>query len=107
MLLTENDLKALNLLKRYGKLRYSDLQAHLGISPGGLTKLLNKLTSQNLIKREVNPDRSVYYSLTKEGEKVVRNELLNTLELYSHVLDEEDRKEVEALIQKLKEKYGV
>lgn len=107
MKLTENDLKVIQLLKENGRMRYSDLQNRLKISPAGLTKLLTKLTSLKLLKREVEPDRTTYYSLTEEGMRVIEREFVETLKLYSPVLEEEDRKEFEALIEKLKKKYGL
>lgn len=107
MKLTENDLRVINLLKENKKMRYSDLQNRLDISPAGLTKLLNKLLSLNLIKREVETDRTTYYSLTEEGLKIIGKDFMETLTLYSPILDDEERRELESFIKKLKQKYGL
>lgn len=112
--LTDNEIRVLFHLKDSNEgLRYSDLQNRIRISHAGLTKLLDKLTSKGLIKREVRNEKpvAVFYQITENGlktlEKISKKELIESLKLYSPVLDEEDRKEVEALIQKLKKKYDL
>ena len=95
-------------------MRYSDLQNVLEISPAGLTKLLNKLLSLDLIKREVEQDRSTYYYLTEKGEKTLneleQKELENgyrkiesTLKSKLPQLSEEEKKRVNKILEDLKE----
>ncbi len=107
MKLSENDLKVLHFLKENKRMRYSDLQNVLEISPAGLTKLLNKLLSLDLIKREVEQDRSTYYYLTKKGENILREIF------YKRVLDnfialmKFDHKEAKRLLDELVNQIGV
>lgn len=108
MQLAESEIKVLKLLSE-GRKRYNEIAEKIKMSPGGLTRLLKRLQEKGLVKRiqeSTSYPPPVYYELTKEGERVL--ELAEfTLILFSPELSEEDRKEIEALIRKLKEKYGV
>ena len=69
MILTDFEVKVLTLLKEKGVMRYGEILKELGISQGGLTKLLNKLVKKGYLIREVDTTKyppPVYYKLNPE-----------------------------------------
>ncbi len=62
-------------LDYYGKLRYNELKASLrNVSSTSLSRTLNALTLNDVIKREVVGDNPphVHYSLTKKGKSLAK-----------------------------------
>lgn len=111
--LNQTDLKILAAL-REGEKRFSEIIPYVDISTAGLSKALEKLVKLGYIERRQKNEGyppPVYYKITEEGLKALKQAssqfIEETLTLYSLVLDENDRKELEVLIQKLIEKYGI
>jgi len=92
---SENVGKLLYFLKEKKEARYSELLKALGLSSAGLTKILDKLVSKNLVLRELKLDRSVYYRLNES-----RMDEINKL-LRSYL--EHEKKEVEEKMQVIKQ----
>jgi len=120
MEISENVGKLLYFLKEKKEGRYSELLKALGLSSAGLTKILDKLVSKDLVLRELRPDRSVYYRLNEsrmdEINKLInayleheKKELKEKMEFVMHYIDftDEEKKEVAELVEKLKKKLGV
>ena len=75
-------------------------------SSGGMTKVLNKLEERNLIKREpsLNDKRSILICLTKEGENLVQEailEIAKSKEELFEVLDKKEKEDLKNILSKL------
>ncbi len=75
-------------------------------SSGGMTKVLNKLEEKNLIKREpsLNDKRSILICLTKEGENLVQEailEIAKSKEELFEVLDKKEKEDLKNILSKL------
>lgn len=75
-------------------------------SSGGMTKVLNKLEEKNLIKREpsLNDKRSILICLTKEGENLVQEAILQiakSKEELFEVLDKKEKEDLKNILSKL------
>jgi len=63
----EKSLIILEQLDKHNSLRFSELRKNTKISPDTLVRKLKYLERHSLLKREVNADRNVNYSITKKG----------------------------------------
>lgn len=75
-------------------------------SSGGMTKVLNKLEEKNLIKREpsLNDKRSILICLTKEGENLVQEAILQiakSKEEMFGVLNEKEKEDLKNILSKV------
>ena len=109
--LNPTDLKILNILRAKER-RFTEIAQYMEISTAGLAKALEKLVKLGYVERkQVNSGYPppVYYRITKKGLEALKQGstkiIEETLSLFSPILDEEDRKAVEELIQRLKKKY--
>ncbi len=68
-------------IKKRNKITYSELHKSLRLSSRTLSRRLKTLAKNNLIKRIVNEDRTVEYTLTKKG--------LQLLEIIDQILDQD------------------
>lgn len=87
--------KLLFTLHTSGSLKVSELADILGLTPGAITGIADKLVAEDLISRErANDDRRVVYiELTTKGKEVVDDILESQKETFSsffNVLPEED-----------------
>lgn len=95
--------------------RITEILEKTGISKPTFSRKVKRLIELGLVTKEIRSNEGypppVYYRLTEKGTKILKEiskrELIESLKLYSPVLDEEDRKEVERLIRELEEKYGL
>ncbi|MBV9382426.1 MAG: MarR family transcriptional regulator [Streptosporangiaceae bacterium] len=72
--LTEHDLMAWLAAAPDRRLRMADLAARLRISPGGLTRVADRLTTRGWVERGRQPGnrREVYLALTETGTRAFR-----------------------------------
>lgn len=65
-----------------------DLSAWLGISPGGITRIIISLEEKGIVKRRTSPDdkRNVDVILTKKGIKMVDRIRRASLELHADIM---------------------
>ena len=61
----------LMVLYKNGESNFTDLQEKTKINTRTLSRRLKELREINLIKRIVNDDRTVNYTLTQKGKKIV------------------------------------
>jgi len=110
MKFSELEMKVIALLKKKGRMRYSEIHKELEISQGGLTKLLNRLVEKGYLIRELEDDKyppPVYYRLNPEKEEELRPLFKKkTEDTYMALIDynlEDAEKLLEELQKKIKE----
>lgn len=84
----------------------TELYTSLGLTSGGLTKILHRLAEKELIVRLENPDdrRSSLVQLTAQGEELLCKAMDGVIEYdqrFFSVLDEEEREILQKLFKKL------
>ena len=105
--LLHSHIDVLASLYFYGKaLSPTELYDAMLFSSGGMTKVLNKLEEKNLIKREpsLNDKRSILICLTKEGENLVQEailEIAKSKEELFEVLDKKEKEDLKNILSKL------
>jgi DNA-binding MarR family transcriptional regulator len=90
-----------------GRLRLSELAASIVLSPSGLSKLLDRMDTSGLIRREPDPDdaRSTFATITPRGRALVRrareshHELLR--QLFGGALDDRDVADLGRVLEKV------
>src|SRR3954452_14490222 len=93
-----------------GRLRMSDLTAQVTLTPSGLTRVVDRLVAAGLVTREACPtDRRGYNAvLTKEGkdriERAVPIHLSHLDEVFTGVLDEDERAQLERALRKVRDR---
>jgi DNA-binding MarR family transcriptional regulator len=95
-----------------GRLRMSDLTAQVTLTPSGLTRVVDRLEAEGLVAREACPtDRRGFNAvLTKKGaariEKAVPIHLGHLDELFTGVLDAEEREHLERALRKVRDRLN-
>ncbi len=74
-------LKILEEINKNKRISFTSLQRLTGINTRTLSRRLKELTSLGIISREVMEDRTVFYSLTEKGKKLIKG-LQRILEEY-------------------------
>jgi DNA-binding MarR family transcriptional regulator len=71
--ITPSQLSVLRVLSRHGKIRLSELSAHLHIAPRSTTEVVDALESRDLIWRQPDPGdrRATLVELTEHGASVL------------------------------------
>jgi MarR family transcriptional regulator, organic hydroperoxide resistance regulator len=93
--------KSLLIISIQGKTNFRSLAQVLGVTPGNVTGIIDRLEEQGLVRR--NPDladrRIVWLEVTKKGSKLV-SQLMEAQNLLAiKILDLMDQKELESLNQ--------
>jgi len=107
MKLSDYEMKVLALLKRKGRMRYSEIHEELDISQGGLTKLLNRLVEKGFLIRELESDKyppPVYYRLNPEKEDELKPLFRKEVEESYMALMEFDPETAKKVLEELKKK---
>ncbi|RLI80195.1 hypothetical protein DRP04_08430 [Archaeoglobales archaeon] len=107
MKLSNLEMRVLALLKKKGRMRYSEIHRELEISQGGLTKLLNRLVEKGYLIRELEDDKyppPVYYKINPEKEEELTPLFRKEAEESYMALMEFNPKEAEKLLEELKKK---
>ncbi len=99
--------RLLAALKCGGSARMSDLSDRLGVTPRNITKLVDGLESEGLVRREADPGdrRATIVGLTPNGETVTKESMLRnaaTLELFAELSDR-DRADFLRVLERLLE----
>jgi MarR family 2-MHQ and catechol resistance regulon transcriptional repressor len=95
-----------------GRLRMSDLTAQVTLTPSGLTRVVDRLEAAGLVVREACPtDRRGFNAvLTKKGkariETAVPIHLGHLDELFTGVLDAEERAQLEHALRKVRDRLN-
>ena len=95
-----------------GRLRMSDLTAQVTLTPSGLTRVVDRLEAAGLVAREQCPNdrRGLNAVLTKEGkasiEHAVPIHLGHLDELFTGVLDDEERAQLERSLRKVRDRLN-
>lgn len=98
--------RVLMILNRHGNLSQKTLLEHMGIQPGSLSELLNKVeTNGYIIKhKDDNDKRNYILSLTDEGKKLAEieeNRILEEAEILFKIMDQNEKDEFQKSLKKL------
>lgn len=107
MNLSKLEMKLLALLKRKGRMRYSEIHKEIDVSQGGLTKLLNRLVKKGYLIRELETDKyppPVYYKINPEKREELTPFFKKEAEESCMALIEFDPNEAEKLLEELKKR---
>ncbi|MGO9962164.1 MAG: MarR family winged helix-turn-helix transcriptional regulator [Acidimicrobiales bacterium] len=94
------------------RLRMSDLAVQTGLTPSGLTRAIDRLSSAGLVSREVCPEdrRGAFAALTPAGEARMSKALdlhrVQLAELLEGVLEPEEELAVVAALRKLRDRVN-
>jgi DNA-binding MarR family transcriptional regulator len=82
-----SDYAVLSMLRFSGPMPPKTLNRHLAITPGGLTKSIDRLEVAKLVRRAPDPDdgRGTLVALTKKGERTVAKVLDSDLEAHERL----------------------
>jgi len=102
--LTVAQFEVLSHVSAYQPVTQTDLAARLTVSCGGISRMLTRLESENLITR--TPEwKTNYISLTETGREKLRAVYPRQVELqasmFDDVLDEKEQKQLYALLRKV------
>lgn len=86
------------------KIRRSDLAEQVGLSPSGVTRLLNPMEKMGLVKKEENPRdaRVSLVALTTAGIKVYEDAQVSFNHASTALLEQLDKSELDEFYQRLK-----
>ena len=90
---------ALSELKKHGPRMQKELADTLGLTPGAMTSIGNKLIKHNLAVRKYDPNdrRSIYLEITDEGLKVLEDSFQKGQFLHLELLKVLSEKEIQQL----------
>jgi MarR family 2-MHQ and catechol resistance regulon transcriptional repressor len=95
-----------------GRLRMSDLTAQVTLTPSGLTRVIDRLEAAGLVSREACPTdrRGSLAVLTEQGrarmEVAVPIHLGHLEDLFTGVLDDEERAQLEHALRKVRDRVN-
>jgi DNA-binding HxlR family transcriptional regulator len=105
MVFSEFEREVVILLKKRGRMRYTEIYREVGISQQGLTKLLKRFVRKGYLIREVDKSSSppsVYYRLNPEKEDEIAEILKKEVEERYMILANNDLKSAEKLLHDVK-----
>jgi DNA-binding MarR family transcriptional regulator len=81
------DYAVLSMLRFSGALPPKTLNRHLAITPGGLTKSIDRLEAADLVRRASDPDdgRGTLVALTKKGKRTIAKAFDDDLEAHERL----------------------
>jgi len=82
-----SDYAVLSMLRFSGALPPKTLNRHLAITPGGLTKSVDRLEAARLVRRAPDPDdgRGTLVALTRKGERTIAKAFGDDLEAHERL----------------------
>jgi DNA-binding MarR family transcriptional regulator len=93
------------------RLRITDLAAQCGLSPSGVSRAVDRLAADGLVRRASCPEdgRVAYAEVTPKGNKVIvaalKQHVADLQRLYVDVLSAEERTQLEAIARKLRDHH--
>ncbi len=96
--------KTLKILYVKGSMSQKEMQEKLGVQPGTISEIINKLERKELVTRHTDPTdrRRVILSLTEKGKEDVEEysrQYQNYVASFFQVLEESEKMELERLLQ--------
>ncbi len=96
----------LRVLHCHGPLKMADLGHHLGVTPRNVTKLVDALEEEHLVRRKSVPKdrRATLVELTAQGQAQIRGLFCGGMEAAADLFEElprEDRKQLKQLLLRL------
>lgn len=96
--------KTLKILYVKGSMSQKEMQEKLGVQPGTISEIINKLERKELVTRHTDPAdrRRVILSLTEKGKEDVEEysrQYQNYVASFFQVLEESEKMELERLLQ--------
>jgi len=96
----------LNCMKQFlvnNNLSVKDIAEKLGITSGGVTKIVSQLEEQSLLRRDMDPDdrRGIIVSLTPRGEKLIADLKKRTTGYYDMLFKSLSKAEKEEILKGL------
>jgi DNA-binding MarR family transcriptional regulator len=93
-------LKSLFIIQIRENISVRDLAADLGVTPGNVTSIIDRLVGQGLVQRTENPDdrRIVMLQMTDKGRETISNIHDMGKSQMKRWLDKMNRQELEALL---------
>ncbi|MFT9846688.1 MarR family winged helix-turn-helix transcriptional regulator [Aneurinibacillus sp. REN35] len=94
-------LIVLSKLKHHGRLKQSELANKLGLTPGAITNIADKLIKKSYVVREFNTDdrRVVYLVITDEGRKILDKAIEASNEIQLEIFQAISKSEQKQLLQ--------
>jgi DNA-binding MarR family transcriptional regulator len=85
-----SDYVVLSLLRFFGSVSPKNLNRHLAITSGGLTKSVDRLEAGGLVRRTPDPDdgRGTLVRLTRKGERTVARAFDLDAQAHEHLFEE-------------------
>jgi DNA-binding MarR family transcriptional regulator len=101
-----SDYVVLSLLRFFGSLSPKNLNRHLAITSGGLTKSVDRLEMARLVRRTPDPEdgRGTLVRLTKKGERAVAQAFDLDAQAHEHLfegLSQSDRRRLASALREL------
>jgi len=98
-----SELNCMKLFLSNNKLSVKDIAEKLGITSGGVTKIVSQLEGQSLLRRDMDPDdrRGIIVSLTPAGEKLIDDLKKKTAGYYDTLFKNLSKSEKEAILKGL------
>jgi DNA-binding MarR family transcriptional regulator len=93
------------------RLRMTDLAAQCGLSPSGVSRAVDRLVEEQLVRRVACPEdaRVAYAEITAKGNKLIvaalKRHVEDLQELFVDVLSAGERKQLEAITRKLRDHH--
>lgn len=105
-----SELKCLKSFLSNDRISVKDLAERLGITSGGVTKIVGQLEEKNILRRDMDPEdrRGILVSLTGEGRDLIRELQKNTIGYYDLLfgdLSQKDKEDILKGIQLLNESW--
>lgn len=105
-----SELKCLKNFLSNDRISVKDLAERLGITSGGVTKIVGQLEEKNILRRDMDPEdrRGILVSLTGEGRDLIKELQKNTIGYYDLLfgdLSEKDKSDILKGIQLLNESW--
>jgi len=99
---------ALSELKKHGPRKQKELADTLGLTPGAMTSIGNKLIKHKLAKRKYDPNdrRTIYLEITDEGLEVLEDSFLKGQFLHLELLKVLNEREIQQLSKIYKKLLG-
>jgi DNA-binding MarR family transcriptional regulator len=96
-------LKSLFLIKMKDSMNVRDLASDLGVTPGNVTSIIDRLVGQGLVERRESPDdrRIVLMQLTEKGQKIITEIHETEHTSLKRFLDKMSAEDIEALYRGL------
>ncbi len=98
-----SELNCMKLFLLNSKLSVKDIAEKLGITSGGVTKIVSQLEGQSLLRRDMDPDdrRGIVVSLTPGGERLIADLKKKTINYYDSLFKNLSKAEKEDIFKGL------